>query len=181
MTDTLSLSDRWNRFRYLQTVELWLDAMPGRRRRAVLKELRANLEAAVAEIGMSAALADLGRPRALACHYLDEEPAHRPHWNQGALAAGLVVGAWLYATLFYTMGMLHALRSTGAANATGSLLGTDVSAVATAEVVSAGFAGFPWSALVAALLAFLLVGRAWNALPGRRRAPARSRHRGCPA
>ena len=36
MTPALSVADRWNRFRYLQTVELWLDSMPGRRRRAVL-------------------------------------------------------------------------------------------------------------------------------------------------
>ena len=171
MTDKLSLSDRWNRARYLQTVELWLDAMPGRRRRAVMKDLRANLDVAAAEVGMTAALADLGRPRVLARRYLDEEPAQRPHWNQGALAAGLVIGAWLYSTLFYTMGMLDAVGSTGAGNATGSFLGTHVNAVSTPEEISAGFAGFPWSALLVAVVVFLLVARAWNALPSRRRAP----------
>lgn len=170
MTDTLSLSDRWNRFRYLQSVELWLDAMPGRRRRAVLKELRSNLQVAAAEVGMAAALDDLGRPRSLARSYLDEEPGSRPRWSQGALAAGLLVGGWLYATMFYTMGLVDALRSAGATHATGSFLGTEVSVIATAEEISGRFAGVPWAVLLTAVLVFLLVGRAWNALPGRRRA-----------
>ena len=93
MTRALSLADRWRRYWYLQGVELRLDAMPGRRRRAVLAELKANLEIAAAETGMTAALADLGRPVDLARQYLDQEPALRPHWNAGALAAGAVLAA----------------------------------------------------------------------------------------
>ena len=60
MTTTLSLADRWRRSWYLQRVELWLDPMPRRRRRAVLGELRANLDEAAADVGLPRAVADLG-------------------------------------------------------------------------------------------------------------------------
>lgn len=166
---TMSLVDRWARFRYLQSLELRLDWMPGRRRRAVLRELRDNLDAAAAERGMRSAIADLGRPAALAREYVAAEPVYRPRWTSGALAAGVAFGAWLYATLFYTVGMLDALASTGtAAPATGSFLGTRVQAAANADGLSAGFTGFPWAPLLVVLLTFLLVSRAWNVLPGRR-------------
>lgn len=171
MTGSLSPADRWNRYWYLQSVELRLDSMPGRRRRAVLAELKANLEVAAAEIGMSAALVDLGRPSDLVRQYRDQEPALRPRWNHGALAAGAVFGAWLYATLFYTMGMLDALSSTGAERAAGSFLGTQVVAVVSSGAISAEFNGLPWAPLLATLIMFLLAGRVWNLLPSRRRSP----------
>lgn len=166
---TMSLTDRWARFRYLQSLELRLDWMPGRRRRAVLGELRDNLDVAASERGMRAAIADLGRPAALARAYVEAEPANRPRWISGALAAGAVFGAWLYATLFYTLGLLDALQSTGTVtSAAGTFFGTRVVATFTADEISAGFMGFPWAPLLVVLATFLLVGRAWNALPGRR-------------
>lgn len=173
MSSTLSPTDRWRRFWYLQSVALWLDPMPGRRRRAVVRELRSNLDSAAADVGLAAALGDLGSPRGLARKYLDTEPTGRPRWNQGALAAGLVFGAWLYATMFYAVGMLDALDSTGTTvPARGSFLGTGVEAVFSDAQISAAFSGVPWLPLVVMLLAFLLVGRAWKALPGRRRLPS---------
>ena len=171
MTRALSLADRWRRYWYLQGVELRLDAMPGRRRRAVLAELKANLEIAAAETGMTAALADLGRPVDLARQYLDQEPALRPHWNAGALAAGAVLAAWLYGTLFYTIGMVDALASAGGGRATGTFLGTRVAAVSTPEEISGQFSGLPWGPLLVMVLTFLLVSRVWNLLPSRRRSP----------
>ncbi len=168
MSSTSSLPARWRRSWYLQRVELWLDPMPRRRRRAVLAELRTNLDAASADVGLEAALADLGSPRQLARHYLDAEPQPRPHWNQGAVAAALVLAAWVYATLFYALGMLDALSSTGSTGAAeGSFLGTQVRAVANANEFSAAFSGVPWAPLTLTLLAFLLVGRAWHVV-GRR-------------
>jgi hypothetical protein len=171
MSPTLSLADRWRRAWYLERIELWLDPMPRRRRRAVLAELRANLDEATADVGLDAAIAGLGAPRPLAQSYLDTEPQPRPRWNQGAVAAGLVFAAWLYATLFYTLGMLDALDSTGTATAArGSFLGTRVEAVSNATELSAAFSGLPWGPLVVMLLAFLVVGRAWHVV-GRRTVP----------
>ncbi|SDR69085.1 Uncharacterized membrane protein [Friedmanniella luteola] len=168
MSRTPSLTDRWRRSWFLERVELWLDPMPRRRRRAVLGELRANLDEATADVGLDAALAGLGAPRQLAGQYLEAEPRPRPRWNQGALAAGLVLGAWLYATLFYTLGMLDALGSTGTTTpARGSFLGTQVEAVSSGGV-AATFSGVPWAPLVVTLLVFLLVGRAWHVLSSRR-------------
>jgi hypothetical protein len=173
MTSTLSLTERWRRSWYLSRLELWLDSMPRRRRRAVLGELRANLDEATADVGLDAAMADLGAPRALARRYLQAEPQPRPRWDHGAAAAALVVAAWVYATLFYAVGMLDALSSTGTAGpARGSFLGTQVETVSNAAGISAAFTGVPWAPLVAVLLTFLLVGRAWHALP-RRTAPTR--------
>ncbi|GAA1429959.1 hypothetical protein GCM10009616_13300 [Microlunatus lacustris] len=170
-TPSLSLTDRWRRSWFLERVELWLDPMPRRRRRAVLGELRANLDEATADVGLRRALADLGAPRELARTYLDAEPADRPRWHQGAVAASMLLAAWVYATLFYTLGMLAALDSTGTASpARGTFLGTRVEAVSNASELSAAFTGVPWGPLVVMLLVFLLVGRAWNALP-RRSAP----------
>jgi hypothetical protein len=171
MTNALTPTDRWRRFWYLQNVEVWLGPMAGRRRRAVLRELKGNLGEAAADVGMTRALADLGRPRVLAATYLDSEPEGRPRWVHGAVAAGVVVGVWLYATLFYTFGMLDALRATGTAvPARGSFLGTAVTATANQQELSAAFDGLPWLPLLVTALAFLLVSRAWKALP-RRAAP----------
>jgi len=170
MSRTLSLSlvERWRRSWYLQSVELWLDPMPRRRRRAVLSELRANLDEATADVGLDAAIAGLGAPRQLVGRYLDTEPQPRPRWNHGAAAAALVLGGWLYATLFYTLGMLDALDSTGTASpARGSFLGTHVVAISNPSELSAAFSGVPWWPLLVTVLVFLLVGRAWHALPRR--------------
>ena len=175
MTDVLTLADRWHRFWYLQNVEVWLEPMSGRRRRAVLRELKANLGEAAADVGMARALADLGRPRALARTFVETEPAGRPRWVHGALAAGVVFGVWLYATLFYTLGMLDALGSTGTAvPARGSFLGTAVTAVSNERELSAAFDGPPWLPLLVMALAFLLASQAWRALPrrGGRQVPA---------
>ena len=79
-----------------------------------------------------------------------------------------MLAAWVYATVFYAVGMLDALSSTGTtAPARGSFLGTRVEAVSSPTDFSAAFTGVPWAPLVATLLAFLLVGRAWHALPRR--------------
>lgn len=171
---TLSSTDRWRRFWYLQSLEIRLEGMPGKRRRAVVRELGASLELAAGEQGMRSAITDLGRPAVLARQYLEQEPERRPRWSAGALAAALVLGWWLYSTLFYTAGMLDALHSTGVTvPATGSFFGTSVVATFNDGEISAGFRGWPWAATVLVLLTFLLVGRCWNALPGRRsRTPA---------
>lgn len=175
MTHPLSLADRWRRFWYLQSVELWLEPMPGRRRRAVLRELRTNLGEAAADVGMARALSDLGRPGVLARTFLDEEPPGRPRWVLGAVAASAVFAVWIYATLFYTLGMLDALDATGTTvPARGSFLGTAVTAVSSDQELSAGFDGLPWLPLLLMVLAFLLASRAWKALPrrGGRQVPA---------
>ena len=64
--------------------------------------------------------------------------------------------------------MLDALESTsGVAPAKGSFLGTHVIAINTDQEISAAFDGWPWGPLIVTGVAFLLVSRAWNALPRR--------------
>lgn len=168
MSVKLSTADRWKRYWYLQSAELWLEPMPGKRRRAAVEELKANLSAAAGDVGMDAAIRDLGRPRALAAQYLEQEPTRRPRWTRGAFAAGAVVAVWVYATLFYTLGMLEALESSSSPTpARGSFLGTHVIATYTDREISAAFDGWPWGPLVVMAVAFLVASRAWHALPRR--------------
>ncbi|TDE97628.1 hypothetical protein EXU48_05495 [Occultella glacieicola] len=170
-TTTLSLADRWRRFTYVQTVELFLDAMPRRRRRAVLAELRENIDAATADVGLPTALADLGRPSDLAARYLESEPPDRPTWHIGALAASIVFAAWLLGTVVYTFGMLDALLALSPATsvAEGSFFGVGIRAEAGPEVLAAEFRGVSWPAVVAMVVIFGLFSRLWRVLPGARR------------
>src|SRR5690606_16380804 len=109
-----------------QDVELWLDPMPGRRRREVLRELRTNLADAAQDVGMARAIEDLGKPRALARSYLDTEPRRRPSWSLGVLGAGAVLAVALLALMAYAAGMADTLLATGGGTATGGFLGLRV-------------------------------------------------------
>lgn len=169
----LSLSDRLERFAYLQSVEMWLDPIPGKRRRAIIEELRANLEEAAADVGMTAAISDLGRPRALARQYLEQEPSRRPNWTTGAIAACVVITAWLFGTTSYAVGMLDAMLSTGAGGpADGNFLGVRVEAEASSDIIAASFAGVSWPVIVGLVLTFLLFSRAWRLIPRRVEEPS---------
>lgn len=161
------IADQVRRFRYLTMVELLLDQIPGKRRRAILGELRTNIDEAAAHGTMSQALTDLGTPRALARGYLDVEPAGRPNWTAGALAAGVVVAAWLFGTLLYTVGMFDALQSTGGGTADGSVFGVQVHTEASAGGFGAEFDGFSWPVLVAVVLTFAITARAWRVFTSR--------------
>ncbi|WP_163542827.1 HAAS signaling domain-containing protein [Occultella kanbiaonis] len=166
-TTTLSLAERWRRFVYLETVELFLDAMPRRRRRAVLAELRENLDAATADVALTAALADLGGPRQLAARYLESEPQGRPTWHIGTLAASIVFAVWLLGTVVYTFGMLDALlaQSQASATAEGSFFGVRILAEAGPEVLGAEFRGIAWPAVAAMVVVFGVFSRVWRLLP----------------
>jgi hypothetical protein len=161
-THRLTLGDRWRRWSYLQDVEMWLSALPGSRRRSILRELHAGLQDASAERGMRAAIEDLGPARPLARGYLEVEPTDRPVWYQGAIAAMVVGGLWLFATAVYTFGMLDALLDAGADGATSSFLGLQIVADTSPGTLSAEFDGFSWPGLIAVVLAWFLGARAWR-------------------
>lgn len=167
MSTTLTLTDRLRRWSYLQDVELWLDPMPGRRRREVIRDLRANLADAASDVGMRRAIDDLGRPRALARAYVDGEPRRRPIWTVGVLAAGGVLLLAELVLLGYLGGMTDALLSSGGGTGSGSFFGVRVTTVGTADEMSWSFVGWSWPITIAALLAFLLGSRGWRLLAPR--------------
>jgi hypothetical protein len=147
--------------------DAWLDltgGVPGRQRRELRRELRANLEDAAAQVGAREAVRRLGPIRALAAEAAAATRAEsRPSWNRGALVAGKTVAAVL------VLELLAVVWWTGAAHASGN------------ETVRGGLALFPgsmveysripggeslsvrpgWLFLAAAAAAFTLASRPW--------------------
>lgn len=162
MSIRLSVGDRWRRWDYLQDVDLWLSALPGPRRRAICRELRANLADAAQDIGMRAAIDELGPARDLARYYLDGEPRNRPIWYQGAIAALAVLVLSAAGFAVYTAGMLAAVSDSGAELAEGLFLGVRIVAESSADRLGAQFQGFSWPSLVGCLIAWLLGARVWR-------------------
>lgn len=161
----LTLRERWQRYWYLQHVALWLDPMPRKRRKPVLRELKANLGAAAADAGMPAAIGDLGRPRALARQYLQTEPQGRPTWHHGAFAASGALVLWVLMLAVYLFGSLNTLLATGLNEpANISFLGLSITTEAHGTFTGANFTGIPWPGLIALVVIFLLFSRVWRLL-----------------
>ena len=160
----LTLTDRLRRWSYLQDVELWLDPMSWRRRREVLRDLRTNLGDATADLGMSQAIEDLGKPRDLAREFLKAEPRRRPAWSFGVLGVGAVLFVALLAGLSYMFGMSDALLGSGGGTAEGRFLGIAIIATATADEMSWSWSGWSWPITIVAAIAFLVASSAWRLL-----------------
>jgi hypothetical protein len=84
MHPTLSWRDRLRIERAVWTLDAHVQNLPGRSRKAIRREMRANLRAATAEVGSEQAIRRLGNLRRLAADYLDAEygDAPRPHWGK---------------------------------------------------------------------------------------------------
>src|SRR5699024_12299642 len=149
-TSALPLAERWQRYWYLQRVAAWLDPMPRKRRKPVLRELRSNLGAAAGEAGMSAAISDLGPPRALARQYLETEPRNRPTYYHGVAAVTGAIVLWVYALGLYVLGSLDTLLALGRTDqAELNFLGISITTEAHDTFVGATFTGLPWVSLIA--------------------------------
>lgn len=159
----LSLGDRMKRWSYLQWVDTWLSSLPRRRRKEVLAELHQNLGTAAAEVGMPAAIDELGSPRLLASRYLEAEPRQGPRWISGAIAAAVVFGIWLYATAVYVFGALDALGRAGVEHEVSlRFLGVEATVENSSSTMAAQFTEWSWPTVVAMLLAFALFSRIWR-------------------
>lgn len=104
--------DRLRIERAVQVVDTWIGDLPGRRRRQVRAELRADLLASAEEVGAREAVRRLGPLRRLAAGYLDAEFGDvrpRPSWAKGmvwAVAAELVLLTALFAgTIGFSAGL----------------------------------------------------------------------------
>ncbi|HLS14225.1 MAG TPA: hypothetical protein VK095_06895 [Beutenbergiaceae bacterium] len=162
-TSRPSLSERWQRHWYLSRVVLWLDPMPRKRRKHVLRELKANLGVAAAEDGMAAAISDLGKPRALARQYLETEPQQRPTFHHGVAAVTVALVVWVYAFAVYIFGSIDTLLAAGLTDPVQiSFLGVQITTEAHDEYLAAGFTGISWVSLIAFLVIFLAFARIWR-------------------
>jgi len=148
--------------------DLWLDfaGMPGRRRRDLRRELRANLEEATALVGSSNAVRGLGGTREMAAAASVPDAA-RPRWTVGFAVGisflGLALIAELLAALSWFDGVIAA---TPESRVTGTLTFFPGSSLTYSPSASSfGISiGFGWVCFFVAFVAFVLTAQPWRLL-----------------
>ncbi|PFG40490.1 hypothetical protein ATJ97_3020 [Georgenia soli] len=163
------LRDRLRRERYLLALVLWLDDdYPSAQRRALVEQLRGDLDAAAADTSMHEAIRSLGPARRLAAEYSELLDPRRPRWGLGAAAAAGWLTVWLLAAAVFASALWQVAPAAGADGATARLLWAELTVVNTPRETSVGWQeGFPWT-LVVALAAFVAAARPWRAVPALR-------------
>jgi len=119
MSRKLTLVDRLRIARVLWTMYWRTQDLPGRVRKDVGRELRANLRAAAAEVGSAEAVRRLGNLHRLAADYLDAEYGDdqpRPHWLTGVVWGSLV---WSLILLGFTGSFISFMEGIWAADPDG--------------------------------------------------------------
>lgn len=153
---------------YLLRLGWAMQDFPQRAYRRIRSELRAGVTAAAQDVGMAAALADLGHPRALAEGYVASLGRRLPRWTSGTVAAAVAVGFVLYLAGAYGVGVLDVLDAQGGGSYATEVLGATTTFTASDDALTVVTEG-SWAALGAlALLAavvFVLTARVWRALP----------------
>ena len=171
MTSTstrVPVTDLLRREAYLTRLSFFMDDLPRSRRRAIYRDLRADLTAAASDDGMTAAVRDLGPAAVLAHGYREAEGRPLPRWTLGSLVAGGVAALWILTTLAYAMGLLDAPASAGTSDdrvtTTGSFLWNDITAHSSPAAlwVESSGVGFLVMLAVCGVVAFL-VARGWRA------------------
>lgn len=163
-----SRTDRLRLAWYLQRLSWALEDVPRRERRAALRQVREDTTAAAGDVGMPAAIEELGHPRALAERYKAQLDRPLPRWTSGAVAAALAVGALLYLGMAYGLGTMHTLEALGGGTVTTRPLGGEVVFTAVDDEFSVAWT-MSWAGLlvVAAVagVTFALASRVWRVLP----------------
>jgi hypothetical protein len=162
-----TFTDRLRRDWFFVRFSWYMQDYPGREYRRIRQELRAEITAAAADVGMVAALHDLGHPRVLADGYKAELPKRLPRFVTGAVAAALTVGAIAYLHLAYTLGVIETLESVGGGSFTSGPFGTVTSVTVADDGIAMLVTPTMTSWLVnvgLGLAAFVLGSRLWRAL-----------------
>jgi len=173
MPSTLSLIGRLRIERAVWTHDTYLQGLPSRARVAIRRELRNNLRSSASEIGAREAIRSLGSLRRLALGYLDAEYGEgrpRPQILKGLFWSTAVDIVIVVALLFSFESYMDGLEAAGADPgtytwSTGRVFGL------TGEVTfdANGFVGFWLSAsalfFLPSLIAFVIGGRLWRAVP----------------
>lgn len=166
----MSITDRLQRDWFLTRFAWQMQDYPQRQHRAIKADLRRELDATAAEIGMRNAIRGLGRPAALAERYREELDRPVPRWATGAAWAAIAIMTLVVVSIAYARGALDALDALGGGSFTGDVLGTRTVITSTTEATSVESTATPLSATVflgTGLVTFVLTARAWRALPAR--------------
>jgi len=184
MTHPPTWLDRLRIERAVWTLDTMLTIVPGRRRRAIRREMRANLTAASAEVSTVEAIGRLGDLRLLAIEYADAHYGEqRPRPNlRGLLVWSPLAGVALVVVMFAGLeSFMDGVEATGAAP--GIHEWKTLSPFVWGEVeydASGRFGGFEFHLSVMFLLVYSLVvavlgGRLWRLVLWR---PRRSQRAG---
>lgn len=149
---------------YLLMVDLHLDGkVPGRRRKAIVRDLRNIIDAETEMSPLQEVIAGLGHPRELAVSYAEGTPKTRVLWSIGAAAALVALMVYWLLSLTYSLGMLSVAHQAGGEFDSHFFL-VDVMAFSTAEGIGIGWSGNAalWFPLALAALAFMGASRAWR-------------------
>lgn len=148
--------------------DFWLDlnSVPGRDRRDLRRELKANLREASAAVGSATALKNLGSLRALASETARDGDL-RSRWLAGWVAALSVLAAsvvaFLIASLYYSEGVIDSGVDGPVSSSLFPFLWSEIA-------VDASDGGIAWTAspgpvpLAAAAVTWILVARPWRSL-----------------
>jgi len=154
--------------------DLWLETagVPGKRRRDLRRELRANLVDATTRVGSRAAFRGLGSTRALASAANPADPT-RPRWTVGFVVG---MGVFVLAILTEFLVMLGWLDGAMAATPDGRVVGGLTFFPGSSLIYNSSGSGFSvsidfgWACVFVGLGAFILTARPWRLLK-RRPAP----------
>lgn len=176
--EQLGHQERWRIWWAGCRYDFWLDLrdVPGKERRALRHELKANLTAAAEDDGIGQALSGVGSLRDLAGEY-EVRDASRVRWGSGlacaVLAAACGIAIVLIAAFFYGQGVVASGGDASAASTLWPFWGTEIEVNTSSESFTSSiqFGPFP---LLLAVVAFLGVARPWRLL--KRQSSDRSMH-----
>lgn len=161
-----SLRDRLRRDLVLTRFSWAIQDHPDARR--LTRELRRELGATAAEVGLARALDDLGSPTALARGYLSEHDRPIPRWTTGTIWGAVALAFAFYTGLAYAFGTLDTLQELADAaplTAQRGVLGATFTYTGGPEELSmTGGLSWGWFALHALVFAvpFALGARIWR-------------------
>ena len=161
------LTDILRREWYMARLDWGLRNLPSRESRRIQSDLRRDVTATAADIGMRPALADLGASAALAERYTAGIDPAGPRYGSGAVAAGVTVGVLALLFLAYAIGTLDTLLAMGGGTRTANIWGSETVFVSTTGATSFEIINVvPMLAVILGLaaLVFLLVSRIWRLL-----------------
>lgn len=159
------IRDLVRRESYLARLDWSLRNLPSKESRQIQRDLRRDVTATAADIGMRPALADLGTPGVLASQYTTGIDPEGPRYGSGALAAGVTVCAIVFLMLAYAIGTLDTLDALGGGVRDMKFWGSQMTFTSTTDTISFDMVNILPMLLVTlaiSVVTFLIFARIWR-------------------
>jgi hypothetical protein len=162
----LRLIDRIRRDWYVLKVDFHAQDVPGGYRKGLRRELRSDLTAAAADVGMSKAVEDLGPASALAHQFKLAEGRKLPHVWTGIITFTIITYAWAGMMMATVNALTDAAEQLGGGRNV-DVQSTWLGATATVTHGDSLSAGIDFSLLTVAVIIgiSLIAARAWRYRP----------------